>query len=76
MSSFKIEGGRCLSGSVTPSGNKNEALPVLTACLLTDKPITFRRIPKIGDVVTIISGIIREEIIRTVEALINAVTNI
>jgi UDP-N-acetylglucosamine 1-carboxyvinyltransferase len=52
MSKFVIEGGRQLGGSVKPSGNKNEALPALMACLLTDQPITFKRIPKIGDVVT------------------------
>ena len=52
MSKFIIEGGRPLSGSVTPSGNKNEALPALMACLLTDKPITLHRIPKIKDVLT------------------------
>ncbi len=52
MARFHIEGGHKLSGSVTPSGNKNEALPTLMACLLTDQPITFKRMPKIGDVMT------------------------
>ena len=52
MARFHIEGGHKLSGSVTPSGNKNEALPVLMACLLTDQPITYHRMPKIGDVLT------------------------
>jgi UDP-N-acetylglucosamine 1-carboxyvinyltransferase len=52
MARFHIEGGHKLSGSVTPSGNKNEALPALMACLLTDEPIVFRRMPKIGDVIT------------------------
>jgi UDP-N-acetylglucosamine 1-carboxyvinyltransferase len=52
MARFHIEGGHKLSGSVTPSGNKNEALPALMACLLTDEPIIFRRMPKIGDVMT------------------------
>lgn len=52
MARFIIEGGRKLQGSVTPSGNKNEALPALMACLLTEEPITFHRMPKIADVVT------------------------
>jgi UDP-N-acetylglucosamine 1-carboxyvinyltransferase len=52
MARFHIEGGHKLSGSVTPSGNKNEALPALMACLLTEEPIVFRRMPKIGDVMT------------------------
>lgn len=52
MSKFIIEGGRPLNGSVTPSGNKNEALPALMACLLSDEPITLHRIPKIKDVLT------------------------
>ncbi|MEZ4741166.1 MAG: UDP-N-acetylglucosamine 1-carboxyvinyltransferase [Bdellovibrionota bacterium] len=53
MSSFIIEGGRPINGSVRPSGNKNEALPALVSCLLTDEPITLKRVPKIRDVVTI-----------------------
>ncbi len=52
MARFHIEGGHKLSGTVTPSGNKNEALPTLMACLLTDDPVTYRRMPKIGDVLT------------------------
>lgn len=52
MARFKIEGGKTLSGSVTPSGNKNEALPALMACLLTEEPITYHRMPRIGDVLT------------------------
>ncbi len=53
MEKFVIEGGRSLSGSITPSGNKNEALPALMACLLTDKPITLKRLPRINDVQTV-----------------------
>ena len=52
MARFHIEGSHQLSGSVTPSGNKNEALPTLMACLLTDDPVTYKRMPKIGDVLT------------------------
>jgi UDP-N-acetylglucosamine 1-carboxyvinyltransferase len=52
MEKFVIEGGHPLSGVVTPSGNKNAALPLLAACLLTDEPVTLRRLPSIGDVET------------------------
>lgn len=53
MHKFVIEGGHTLSGTITPSGNKNEALPCLFACLLTDEPIVLDRVPKIGDVLTV-----------------------
>ena len=52
MPSFLIEGGHPLQGEVTPSGNKNAALPLLTACLLTDEPVILNNIPNIGDVQT------------------------
>ena len=52
MAKFVIEGGHPLSGTVTPSGNKNAALPLLAACLLTDEPVILRNIPDIGDVGT------------------------
>ena len=47
---FVIEGGRKLSGTVRPSGNKNEALPVLCATLLTDQPVVLHNVPRIRDV--------------------------
>ena len=50
MEKFIIEGGVPLKGEVTPSGNKNAALPLLAACLLTDQPIILRNIPRIKDV--------------------------
>lgn len=53
MHKFIIEGSRPLNGSVTPSGNKNEALPALMACILTDQPVTLKRVPRIGDVQTV-----------------------
>jgi UDP-N-acetylglucosamine 1-carboxyvinyltransferase len=52
MQSFVIEGGHPLRGEVTPSGNKNAALPLIAACLLTDQPILLRNLPDIGDVRT------------------------
>ena len=38
MASLKIEGGRALSGRVAVEGNKNSALPLIAACMLTDQP--------------------------------------
>ncbi|MBX3052357.1 MAG: UDP-N-acetylglucosamine 1-carboxyvinyltransferase [Caldilineaceae bacterium] len=54
MSSYIIEGGSSISGTVTPSGNKNAAMPLAEACLLTDKPITLHNMPQIGDVDTVL----------------------
>jgi UDP-N-acetylglucosamine 1-carboxyvinyltransferase len=50
MEEFIIEGGVPLHGEVTPSGNKNAALPLLAACLLTAEPVTLHNIPQIRDV--------------------------
>ena len=50
MNSFIIEGGRPLSGTITPQGAKNEALQVICASLLTDEAVTIKNIPDILDV--------------------------
>ena len=50
MSSFKIEGGHLLRGSITPQGAKNEALQVICATLLTSEQVTISNIPDIRDV--------------------------
>ncbi len=50
MEQFIIDGGYPLQGSVTPAGNKNAALPVLAACLLTSEPVTLHNVPRIRDV--------------------------
>lgn len=50
MSKFIIEGGQPLNGTVTASGNKNAALKLLPACLLTDEPVILHNIPNIQDV--------------------------
>jgi len=55
MASFQIEGGRRLSGSITPQGAKNEALQVICAVLLTPETITISNIPDILDVNNLIS---------------------
>ena len=52
MDKFIIEGGHKLNGVVTPAGNKNAALPLLAASLLTDEPIVFHNMPNIRDVQT------------------------
>jgi len=52
LEKFVIEGGHPLFGEVIPSGNKNAALPILAACLLTDELITLKNIPDINDVRT------------------------
>jgi UDP-N-acetylglucosamine 1-carboxyvinyltransferase len=54
MEKLIIEGGRPLTGDVTPAGNKNAALPALAACLLTDAEITLHNVPRIGDVATML----------------------
>lgn len=51
---FIVEGGHTLSGSIRPSGNKNAALPVIAAALLTDQPVTLSNIPRIRDVETLV----------------------
>jgi UDP-N-acetylglucosamine 1-carboxyvinyltransferase len=47
---FVIEGGVPLSGTIVPAGNKNGALPILAACLLTEDEVTLRNVPRIRDV--------------------------
>src|SRR4051795_2824367 len=55
MEKFVIEGGVPLSGSVTPAGNKNAALPILAACLLTTDEVVVGNVPLIEDVRTMIA---------------------
>jgi UDP-N-acetylglucosamine 1-carboxyvinyltransferase len=52
--SFVIEGGRPLYGRIQAAGNKNGALPILAACLLTTEPVVLRNVPRIVDVETMI----------------------
>ncbi|MDQ6745499.1 MAG: UDP-N-acetylglucosamine 1-carboxyvinyltransferase [Actinomycetota bacterium] len=51
MEKFVIEGGVPLSGTIVPAGNKNGALPILAACLLTADEVILRNVPNINDVV-------------------------
>ncbi len=50
MEKFVIEGGVPLSGTIAPAGNKNGALPILAACLLTEDEMVLRNVPRIADV--------------------------
>ncbi len=59
MESFVIEGGHRLSGRVRAAGNKNGALPILAACLLTSDPVELENVPRIRDVDTMIELIQR-----------------
>src|SRR5690606_6159925 len=45
-----VHGGKPLSGSAVPPGNKNAALPILCASLLTDEPVTLTNVPAITDI--------------------------
>lgn len=54
MPSFRIEGGHPLKGEVVPSGNKNAALPLLTASLMATGEVTLHNVPQIGDVATML----------------------
>jgi len=52
---FVVEGSRSLSGTIRPSGNKNAALPIVAAALLTDQPVTLENVPRIGDIETLVT---------------------
>jgi UDP-N-acetylglucosamine 1-carboxyvinyltransferase len=67
MSSIKyvVEGGRTLSGSIEPAGNKNAALPIIAAALLTRDRVTLQNVPRILDTETLV------ELVRSVGASAN-----
>src|SRR5437588_9252114 len=52
--SFVIEGGRPLQGRIRAAGNKNGALPILAATVLTTEPVVLRNVPRIADVETML----------------------
>ena len=54
MDQFIIQGGIPLAGEMTPAGNKNAALPLLAATLLTREPVILRNVPNIRDVQAIL----------------------
>ena len=47
---YTVEGGRTLSGTIRPSGNKNAALPIICAAVLTEHPVVLENVPRIRDV--------------------------
>lgn len=49
MDKFIIQGGKPLHGTMRPSGNKNAALPMMAACLLTKEPVILKNMPDIQD---------------------------
>ena len=59
---FIVHGGHPLSGTIRPSGNKNAALPIVAATLLTEHPVTLTNVPRIRDVETLV------ELLRSVGA--------
>ena len=59
---YIVEGGHRLTGTIEPSGNKNAALPIIAASLLTELPVTLNNVPRIRDTETLV------ELIRSVGA--------
>src|SRR5512146_3515338 len=51
---FLVQGGHRLSGTIRPSGNKNAALPIICAALLTDQRVALENVPRIRDVETLV----------------------
>ncbi|HEX9565078.1 MAG TPA: UDP-N-acetylglucosamine 1-carboxyvinyltransferase [Gemmatimonadaceae bacterium] len=64
MSAIKyvVEGGQALSGSIEPAGNKNAALPIIAASLLTRERVVLQNVPRIRDTETMV------ELVRSVGA--------
>jgi UDP-N-acetylglucosamine 1-carboxyvinyltransferase len=58
MADLIVNGGKPLSGTVTPSGNKNSVLPILCATLLTDEPVELTNVPDITDLEKLV-GVLR-----------------
>ena len=56
MSRFVIQGGKRISGTHRVSGNKNAALPMIAAALLTSDPVTIRNVPDIADVAAMLDA--------------------
>lgn len=56
---YIVEGGQRLQGTIRPAGNKNAALPIVAAALITDQPVQLHNVPRIRDIETLV------ELIRT-----------
>jgi UDP-N-acetylglucosamine 1-carboxyvinyltransferase len=61
---YIVEGGTKLKGTIRPSGNKNAALPIVAAALLSDNPVDLENVPRIRDIETLV------ELIKSVGASI------
>lgn len=59
---YVVEGGHTLSGTIRPAGNKNAALPIIAAALLSEHAVTLENVPRIRDVETMV------ELVRTLGA--------
>ena len=59
---YIVEGGHRLRGAIEPAGNKNAALPIIAAALLTEQPVTLENVPRIRDTETLV------ELVRSVGA--------
>src|ERR1044072_6462579 len=55
LEKFVIDGGIALSGTIVPAGNKNGALPILAASVLTEDEVVVRNVPKSGDAQAMVS---------------------
>ena len=55
MADLIVNGGKPLSGTIIPSGNKNSALPIVCASLLTDEPVSLKNVPEITDIGKIVA---------------------
>src|ERR671910_3409402 len=58
MASLMVEGGQRLAGRLSVEGNKNSALPLIAACLLTDQECVLENVPRIRDVEVLLEIII------------------
>lgn len=59
MDRFIIQGNTPLNGTITASGNKNAALKLLSACLLTEEPVVLHNVPDIADIRTMIEILVK-----------------
>jgi len=60
MADLIVNGGKPLSGTIVPSGNKNSALPALCATLLTDEPVCLRNVPVITDIEKLVDFLVAQ----------------
>ncbi len=60
MADLIVNGGKPLSGTITPSGNKNSVLPILCATLLTDAPVRLLNVPAITDVEKLVTFFVEQ----------------